>query len=268
MVRGLILLLSAACAASVHAAEGYIPEHPALKERFWVGGGIFHAKTATSAQLDSANFGVGTNVDFERALGMDKTSTSPYAFARMRFGERWRAELEYFELNRSGSRVIDGTIQWGDNVYMVNTQLESRFEFADLRVSVGYALFRSPDKELGVAFGVHATSYDVTLNGQLGGQHQEDVIAPLPVLSLYGQFALTERWAVTSRLDRFSLSYEKYDGSLTALGVDLLYQPFRQVGFGAGFRSLFIDLTITDERKALKFDQSFQGPVLFMTLTF
>jgi hypothetical protein len=79
-----LLLLTAACAASVHAAQGDIPEHPALKERFWMGGGIFHAKTATSAQLDSANFGVGTNVDFERALGMDKTSTSPYAFARMR----------------------------------------------------------------------------------------------------------------------------------------------------------------------------------------
>jgi hypothetical protein len=268
MVKKFLLLLGAACAAPAFAAEGYIPEHPALKERFWAGGGIFHAKTATSAQLDSASLGVGTNVDFERALGMDKTSTSPYAFARMRFGERWRAELEYFELNRSGSRVIDRTIQWGDRVYAVNTQLESRFEFADLRVSAGYALFRSPDKELGVAFGVHATSYDVTLNGQLAGQHQEDVIAPLPVLSLYGQFALTDRWAVSSRLDRFSLSYEKYDGSLTALGVDLLYQPFRHVGFGAGFRSLFIDLTVTDERKAFKFNQSFQGPVLFVNVSF
>jgi hypothetical protein len=252
----------------VHAAEGYIPEHAALKDRFWIGAGIFHAKTATSAQLDSANLGVGSNIDFEHALGMDKTSTSPFAFARMRFGERWRVELEYFELNRSGSRVIDRTIQWGDNVYTVNTQLESRFEFADLRVSAGYALFRSPDKELGVAFGVHATSYDVTLNGQVVGQHQEDVIAPLPVLSLYGQFALTERWAVSSRLDRFSLSYEKFDGSLTALGVDLLYQPFKHVGFGAGFRSLFIELNIADERKNLKFEQSFQGPVLFMSASF
>jgi hypothetical protein len=153
-------------------------------------------------------------------------------------------------------------------VYAVNTQLESRFEFADLRASVGYALFRSPDKELGVALGVHATSYDVTLNGQLAGQHQEDVIAPLPVLSLYGQFALTDRWAVASRLDRFSLSYEKYDGSLTALGVDLLYQPSRHLGFGAGFRSLFIDLTISDERKKLQFNQSFQGPLLFMSLSY
>jgi hypothetical protein len=73
---------------------------------------------------------------------------------------------------------------------------------------------------------------------------------------------------VASRLDRFSLSYEKYDGSLTALGVDLLYQPFRHLGFGAGFRSLFIDLTISDERKKLQFNQSFQGPLLFMSLSY
>ena len=52
-------------------------------------------------------------------------------------------------------------------------------------------------------------------SGNAVGTEQEDVLAPLPVISFYGQFALTERWAVGGRLDRFSLSYtQSFEGPL------------------------------------------------------
>jgi hypothetical protein len=93
------------------------------------------------------------------------------------------------------------------------------------------------------------------------------VTAPLPVLSFYAQFALTERWALGVRADRFSLSYKNYDGSLSALGFDVTYQPFRHVGFGAGYRSLFIEVDAEEDGRTLKVDQSFQGPLVFMNVS-
>lgn len=256
-----------ACAAAAGAAQGEIPVHPALTDRFYIGAGVFFPKTATSAQLTSRT-GVGASVEFEDSLGMRSSDTVPAGFARMRFGERWRVEAEYFQLNRSGERVIDRDIQWGENVYPVNASVRSKFDFSDLRVSAGYAFFRTPDKELGAGFGLHVAAYDVGLSANAIGEEQQDVTAPLPVLSLYGQFALTERWAVSARLDRFSLSYENYDGSLTALGVDLVYQPFRHVGFGLGYRSLFIALEAEKSGRTLKVDQSFQGPLVYMNVSF
>jgi hypothetical protein len=259
-----IALVSAAAAAQ---AQSEIPVHPALNDRFYFGAGAFFPKTTTSAQLTSRT-GVGAMVDFEDTFGMGSAETVPVALARWRFGERWRVEAEYFQLNRTGERVVDRDIQWGENVYPVNTNVHSKFDFSDLRVSVAYSFFKRVDKEIGVGLGLHVAAYDVSLSANTIGEEQQDVTAPLPVLSFYGQFALTERWAVGGRIDLFSLSYENYDGSLTAVGLDVMYQPFRHVGFGLGFRNLLIDFEAEKDGRHLKAKQSFQGPMLFMNASF
>jgi len=259
-----IALVSAAAAAH---AQGEIPVHPALTDKFYIGAGIFFPKTATEAQLTSRN-GVGASVEFEDTLGLRAAKEVPALFGRWRFSERWRLEAEYFQLNRSGERVIDRNIQWGENVYPVNANVQSKFDFSDLRVSAGYSFFKRPDKEIGVGLGLHVAAYDVSLSANAVGEEQQDVTAPLPVLSFYAQFALTERWALSARIDRFSLSYENYDGSLSALGIDVMYQPFRHVGFGFGYRSLFIDLEAEKSGRTLKVEQSFQGPLVFMNVSF
>ena len=249
-------------------AWAQVPEHPALLDKFYFGAGVFFPKTTTQAQLDSSRLGVGTNIDFEQSLDMARSKTVPSFFGRWRFGERWRLDAEYFELNRTGERVLDRDVQWGELVFPAGSGVTSQFDFSDLRVSVGYAFFRTADKELGVGFGLHLASYDVRLSTRTQGSDGEDVLAPLPVLSIYGQFALTDRWAVGSRLDRFSLSYDKYDGSLTSLGLDLTYQPFRHVGFGAGYRGLFIRMDAEGDRAMLRFRQTFEGPLLFVNASF
>jgi hypothetical protein len=249
-------------------AEETAPVHPALNDRFFFGLGAFHPKTTTSAEFDSSKLGVGTNIDFEQALGMQTQKTVPVAFARYRLGERWRIEAEYFELNRSGDRVIDRDIHWGDQVYPVNTQVSSKFNFSDTRVSVGYSFFKTTDKELGVGLGFHVASYEASLNTPSFGSQSANVLAPLPVGSVYAQFALTNAWAVGGRLDRFSMSYGNVSGNVTSIAADLMYQPFRHVGFGLGYRSLFITLSDTSSDSTKKFDQTFQGPVLYMDVSF
>ena len=262
----LLGILLAGCVAAASAAQGDIPEHPALNDRFYLGAGVFFPKTATEAQLTSRT-GAGASIDFEEALGIRSSDTVPAGFARWRLGERWRVEAEYFQLNRSGEKTTNRDIQWGENVYPIGTSVRSKFDFSDLRISAGYSFFKRRDKEIGVALGLHVAAYDVALSANAIGDEQQDVTAPLPVLSFYGQFALTERWAVGARLDRFSLSYENFDGSLTAIGIDVSYQPFRHVGFGVGYRSLFIDLEAEKSGRTLKVDQSFQGPLVFMNVS-
>ena len=147
-------------------------------------------------------------------------------------------------------------------VFPINTQVSSSFDFSDPRVSVGYSFFRTKDKELGVGLGFHVAAYDIRLIRAGARQQSEDVtIAPLPVFTIYGQFALTDRWAVGARLDRLSLEYDKYDGSIGSLGLDLMYQPFRNFGLGIGYRA-----TLSTSRSArtivdLRVRQNFTGPV-------
>src|SRR3954468_20699387 len=266
-MRTLALLALLAC-VTARAADGLIPEHPALTDRFYFGAGVFFPQTSTSAQLQSKT-GFGANLDFENALGMSTSQSVPVAMARWRLGERWRIEAEYFQLNRSGTKQIDRNIQWGDTVYPVNAVVNSNFDFSDLRISAGYAFFRRPDKEVGVGFGLHVAQYDVSLSANGSATESSAVTAPLPVFSVYSQFALTEHWALAARMDRFVLRYQSFDGSVTALALDLMYQPFRHVGFGIGTRAMTFDVSATNEAgRALKFRQSFQGPLLFMNVSF
>jgi hypothetical protein len=247
------------------------PDHPALRDKFYLGAGVYLPRTRTEAQLNSSRLGIGTNIDFERALGFEDSKPVPALFGRWRLSDRWRLEAEYFELNRAGQRGIEREIRWGDTVFPISADVASTFDFSDLRVSVGYSFFRTTDKELGVGVGVHAASYRIALTGTVLGNvvasEAEDVIAPLPVVSVYGQFALTDAWAVSARFDRFKLSFDKYEGSLTSLNLDMLYQPFKHIGFGAGWRLLDIHGKVEDSR-TIEFRQSFQGPVLYLTASF
>ena len=261
-----IALIAVATAAA--AAEGDIPDHPALSARWVFGAGIFIPKTTTEARLTSSTLGAGAVIDFEDTLGMDEEKEVPGFMARWRIGERWRIEAEYFQLNRSSSRGTNRDIQWGDVVYPINTQVASSFDFSDLRVSAGYSFFRTKDKELGVGLGFHVAAYDISLTAAAVGSESEDVTAPLPVFMIYGQFALTDRWAVGARLDRLSLNYDKYEGSIGSLGVDIMYQPFRNFGLGLGYRATVFDLKVSEDNREFEIKQNFSGPVLFVTANF
>jgi len=254
-------------AAGIAPAAAQAPLHPALQDRWTFGAGVFFPNTATQASLTSRNTGVGTNVDFEDALDIERSKTVPILYGRWRINQRWRIDAEFFQLNRNSERVIDRQIQWGDQTFAANTTVSAKFNFNDLRISGGYSFFRTPDKELGVGLGLHMASYDVQLNSSTSGNDGQDVLAPLPVLSLYGNFALTERWAVGTRLDKFSLEYDKFSGSLTSLALDLQYQPFKHVGFALGYRALAIKAEVEGDRVTGKFRQTFEGPMVSMNVS-
>ena len=264
----ILLGIAFATAATAARAESEIPDHPALSAKWYFGAGLFIPKTTTEARLTSSTLGAGAIVDFEDSLGMDDEKEVPSFMARWRIGHRWRLEAEYFELNRSQTRGTNREIQWGDVVFPINTQVSSSFDFSDLRVSVGYSFFRTKDKELGVGLGFHVAAYDLRLSAAAFGSESEDVTAPLPVFTAYGQFALTDRWAVGARLDRLSLEYDKYDGSIGSLGLDLMYQPFRNLGLGIGYRATLFDLTVSENNRELRVRQNFTGPIFFLTANF
>ena len=246
--------------------------NPALNDTIFIGlGTLYASKTSTTAQLNSEKLGVGTVIDFKNTLGMSDTAWGPDAQFRWRMSERWRLEANYFWITQSGSKTIDQDIQWGDVVYPVNTQLTAKMNFSDLRTSVGYSFYKTSDKELGVGLGLHWLWWQASLNSQVLGSQGGHLLAPLPVVSLYGGFALNEQWSVNARIDEFSLTYQQYHGGITVLGLNLLYQPFRHVGFGLGYTALYLNLSAASSGLGEfqgKYNQNVQGPTFYLTASF
>ena len=267
-----IAVLLSACLPLAHADDIPWGLNPDLNDKFMFRLGTFYAaRTSQTAQLNSTATGAGTSIDFQNLLGMSSYAWGPDAAFRWRMSEKWRLEASYFWISQTGDKSIDRDIQWGDVVYPVNAEVTSKFNFSDLRVSVGYSFYKTSDKELGVGLGLHTLRYQFSLSSKTQGTEGSNVLAPLPVVSVYMGFALNDQWSVSGRIDEFSLTYEQYHGGITSIGLNVLYQPFRHFGFGIGYQALFVNFSADSTGLTSfqgKLNQTLQGPSFFLTASF
>jgi hypothetical protein len=270
---GTVLLLALAMCVSLAATTARaqtetIPNHPALTDKFSFELGGFYSRASTAASLGPSTGGTAVVIDFENTLGLQDRNLSAIGGFLWRVSDRWRLEVDYFSLNRNASRTLAADVTWGDQTFTAGTTVTSKYDFSDIRVSGGYSFFKRRDKELGVGVGVHVAGIKASLQGSGTGAEARDVTAPLPVLNLYGTFALTNEWALRMRMDWLSLNYDIYSGDLRNIAVDVLYRPFRNVGFGLGVRTFVLDVEIDDDSWRGRARTTYTGPSAFMTVSF
>lgn len=267
---GLALLSSSTvlAARAQAASTEAVPNHPYLRDRFVFELGGFYSKNNTNASLSPSAGGVGAIVNFEEALGLDSRNFVPIAGFQWRFAERWVLEAGYFKVDRSATRTLATEVTWGDLVFPVGSTVNSSYDLSDFRTSVGYSFFKRPDKELGVGVGLHTMSIKTSLQAAGIGSDSATVTAPLPVFNLYGTFALTNEWVMRARIDWLSVTYHQYSGEILSTLIDVVYQPFRNVGFGLGMRNLIVDVDVDATNWQGKVRTSFSGPNAFITVSF
>jgi len=251
----------------LYAAET-IPNHPLLQDEFFFRLGGYYPRSITAAALVPSTGGTGVMVDFEDTLDLEKRNLVPIADFMWRATDHWRVGVDYFAVDRNATRTLTSDVVWGDQTFNAGDVVDSTFDFSDLRVSAAYAFFRRPDKELGVGLGLHVADIKAHIQSSGVGTEAAAVTAPLPVINLYGLFALTDKWALSVNADWLSLAYGDYSGDVRNIAIDVLYQPYRNVGFGLGVRNLVIDIEIdlTDWDGAAR--MNFQGPTAYVTYSF
>jgi hypothetical protein len=270
LTLGMAAAFTAAAAPAETTATETIPSHPMLSDKFLLEFGGYYARTSTAASLSGPGGGVGAVVDFEDAFALEDRKMVGIGGFIWRMTERWRLDLEYFLLNRRGTKTLDNQLDWGSETFPIGTTVDARYNFSDTRVTAGYSFFKRRDKELGIGLGLHVAGIKASVEDTAGGitAQESSVQAPLPVVNLYGLFALTDDWALRMRMDFLSLAYGDYSGDIRSAAIDALYQPFRNVGFGLGMRSLIVDLKVDDPDWTGRIRTSYSGPTAFMTVSF
>ena len=264
-------LLSAAAllgAAMTASAADEVPRHPLLNDTARLSLGAFYAESTTQARLGSSSGGAGVDVNFEDALGLPERKWIGQASLYWRVSEHWRIDADYFRLARSGSRVLQANVSWGDNTFTAGQTVDSSLQISDLRVAVGYSFFRRTDKELGIGLGLHSMGVKASLDSAVGGARSESVTAPLPVLALYGNFALTDTWAIAMRSDWLSLDYDKYSGSIRSNALDVVYQPLKNASLGVGFQTLNLRLDVDNPNSKFAARVALNGPRAFISVSY
>ena len=254
----------AACAGQARA------ETPS--DDFWFQLEGFRPEIESTARVDFPSTRVpGTEVSFEDELGLSDRKTLPYVLAGMRLGERWRIEMEYYELKRSGTRTIERDIHWDDIVFPASGTVSSKFDSSIFRISGGYSFHRSATAEFGGSFGLHITDFELAASGQGDGpagvgfqSDQTDQLVPLPTIGLYGSYMLSPQWMLRARVDYLSLHYDEYEGSLVNLMASVGWRFSKHFGVGIGYRYVDYEVKVSKPRFRGEVNYKFRGPSIFL----
>jgi hypothetical protein len=246
---------------------------------WWFQLGSFRPNVDTTLRVDDAGGGNGTQFDAESVLGLPRRKTLASGLIGVRLGDRWRLEVEHFNLNRSVRQfAITETVVIDDTTFPVSALVDSDFDSKVTRVSGGVSFVKTDNAELGMVIGAHVTTFEVGISGTFsagGGapatfrREARDVTVPLPTVGLFGSVALAPGLSLNGRADVFSLSHRDIDGRLLNLQANVTWHFTRNVGIGAGYRHTDYKVESgrsEDFRGRLEYE--FSGPQLFVDLRF
>jgi len=207
-------------------------------DRAWLNVGVFHAHINSHLRLGNESLGTeGTDVDFEKDLGLDSSRWMPRAKFGIRFLKRFRFEGEDFQLTRGRDFLIKRDLIIDDTLYPVAADVHTHFGTNIFRIAVGYSLVRKNNAEFGLAIGAHVSRAKIgieALGGALEEHHSKS--APLPNVGLYGNAKLWGPVTLQGNVEAFKLKVGNYKGALLAGQLGLNYRIVKNVGVGLGYR--------------------------------
>jgi len=213
-------------------------------ERWNFQAGVFFAVLDDKVRVGTETGGL--LIDVEQALGMDTQNTSFRLGGSYRIGEkrRHRVDLDYFYFNRKSSKTLGQDITVGDDVsFFAGSNVDATFNFQILKTAYSYSFFQDDRMDLAALIGLFVMPLKFEVNGSGTGKSSElKFTAPLPVLGLRGDFAITPRWYFRSKVEFFFLEYQNFSGGLMDTNLAVEYNPWKNWGFGLGLESFKIKL--------------------------
>ena len=230
--------------------------------------GAFRADAETTVRLDGEGRN-GTEVSFESNLGVQRTKTLPELQFVWRFNERHALEGSWISLNRSGSRTLSGSIDWGDVTFPVNATVDSSFDSDVLRVSYRYSPIHANGNELSLLLGLHYTRLSTSISSATGTvSDSASVDVPLPTIGVRGSARFADNWRVVGFAQAMKVKVGDYDGEMlnASVGVEWAFLP--QAYAGVGYNYYHYNLTSEKGNARGRFDFDFDGPAVYAAWSF
>jgi len=282
--RTLSILCALAIAPSAFAQDDYAKFNAPWN--VYIGG--FWPSTSSEVAINGELLPPRPPTDVEDALGIDDNAGVAWGGIRWHFAERHSLELEAFSLKRNGgaSGVFSPPIEVGD-YYLESGAVATSYDTSLTRLTYGYSLIRRERTHLQVSAGLHVAKLGagIQLSGEICSPNtvpttppgcptagseaaSEDVTAPLPHFGLSYAYAMTPSLDVSVQAIGFAITVGSIEGSIVEMDADLSWQPFQNIGFGAGFRYFNTNVKASNSQLNGEFDFEYFGPVLSVKAAF
>ena len=115
------------------------------------------------------------------------------------------------------------------------TTVHTEFNFSVIEGDYTYSFFLDDRMDLAIGVGLYIMPIEIKLTASGKETKAEDITAPLPVLSLRGDFAITPKLFLKAELNVLYLEISNFKGSILGGGITLEYNVWKHVGFGLGY---------------------------------
>lgn len=215
-------------------------------------------------------------IDFNNDLALDYDSSLFRLDGYYRFNDRHRINYAYYAARSSGSKTIDEEFEWEGNDIGISANIQTHFNMDIYKLSYAYSFYHEKDLELALSAGFHITSVDLGLSasGEINDipgdtyKTTEEVLLPLPVFGLQGEYAINDYIYATLKAEYFFLEYENYSGSILASTLGLEYRYSDNFGVGIGYNADIITFEDDSDNKEFKMKNRLDGAILYLSYTY
>lgn len=209
----------------------------------------------------------GATILLEDTLGLDERITTFFVAVEYRFNRRHSFALSVTELGRNATRRIDDEFEWGDYIFRAEGEVATDLDTTSIRLIWRYDFSDLDRLDAGFLMGLSTFDLGLTLSGEArletdaGDEWVEgivegaSVLAPIPVVGFYIDYALSPRWVVRFDANVMNLSIGSHSGRVLETGFALEYVPTRWLGLGVGLGGSDLDYRSDEdgERFALRY---------------
>jgi hypothetical protein len=232
------------------SAQARYDDHEITDKLFFTLGGFNSSNLQSQLRIDPKGIGIGTIINMEDDLHLEKSVSVLRLDGHFRFNERHRLEWTYFDMNRTGSTtLIDRDIQIGDVVFPVLFRIDSEWDFKVIKVSYAYSFINTAKYEfyIGGGLNIRDISFAFTGAGSFSGTSQtrafnDSGTLPLPTLTAGMQYNISDKLAIRFRTESFFIQIGGSSGRWQDTYALVDYRISKKFGLGGGLNFFNINL--------------------------
>jgi hypothetical protein len=275
-----VLIGGAALLSPLHAEDfaGDVPD------RVWIDVGGAANDVSTDVALRGPN-GIGATINFEDVFDLPGNKTTARMFGTVRISpkRRW-IDFGYVSIDRTGTRVLDADVTFGDYTFQEGAEVAARFSTQFVYAAFRYDFLHEDKIRISGSAGLTFLRVKTGLiadgaavldpNGvPVGGgvfNKNASVGAPVPMVGLNLDWALTRRLVLRTYTRFFKLNLDKFNGGLAESGIRLNWYFVRHFGLALGYDRTDLDVKElkVGNGNVLKAGYTVNGIGLFANLAF
>jgi hypothetical protein len=268
-LAAVLLALGVAAHADDYSPPPPLPVASPITDHFALTGSFFWGRLNTFGRFDSRAGVQGTPFTAEHDLGLTDQARQPGFEIMFRIAQRNRLRVNFIDLRRAADKLINRTIQYGDQTFLVDNPVHSAFDWRQMDLTYTYSFLRSERFELGAGLGIHLIEAEASAEIPRTPQFADfNGAGPFATLALDGTWRISKHWALNARGNYLKVTIGSVSGMMGQFHTDLQYRWRRNLAFGVGYQRQQVELDVRNADPSGVLKLTISGPELFARLSF